>query len=553
MRGAILFGVFMFIATLAGGYGITWYAQARATKQAIEQVVANINQGSKTPLLTYEKLETSGFPSTVNVTMLHPHFSGQMDEIFKQMADNASKNGATGHIPPYLQKPWQQTIDFDGRIIFSVSALSDHYTMQVIGNSTGTAKIGDKTFTTTSSQSGATFCSLQLERNTSLLSSLWNYETLARDSAQLLRDLRLFDCAIPSLSTAKDGQTLASTGPIRFYVSNAPMGDTQHLRIYLNATDLEVTEAGDTYSTEFFAALDPSQGYPRHLASYGKQVLDIDFSYNGPSSLPETPNPTFDIALGKFDISSAIYKSHFALFVNNAFDGQKNHSKLTLRGDSSFAPEYDTLLHDVIRALIEEAYTSSDPRFMEFQATMHQYTPEQMYAIVSPVIPNLNSMGNIVQSVDLEYNGDTDFNEGEATLHDLEFSTTPYGIKGNGIAKREKGGQPIGQLALTCTNCASMIDDIFNYMLRLNTAVRYFNPNQATAMTQNPQLPDAIKTYLMRLAGPDKVNWTYDIQSTPEKGVIINGKTLNTVLQMYNEYVMPLMKKAQNPPPPSTH
>ncbi len=545
MRSAILIGVAIFIAVLAGGYGLTWYGQAKATRQAIENAVANINKTQK--LVSYDRLETSGFPRQVNVAIVHPRFSGRMDVLMKQISDAASQAGTPMHTPLPTQKEWEETATLNGQIIFGVSALSDHYTMQVVGNWTSVAKVDGKTFTTNYNQSGGTFCSLQLQRNASLLSSLWNYETLARDSAALTRDFRMFDCAFPSTTVTQDSKTLGRSGPARFYISNAPLLDVQHMRVYLNATDIEATPDGDEAVTAFFRAIDPSKAYPRNLSAYGKQAIDIDFSYNGPSSLAGVTNPNLEISLGKFDIGNAAYKTHVAFFVKNAFDGTKNHSKLTFRGDSSFTPQYDTLVRDLIRSVIEEAYTSADPRFMEFQATMHQYTPEQMYAIIAPTIPTFSALGNVVQSLDLDFTGDQQLTNAEATLNDLELSVTPYGIKGNGIAKRENGGQPSGQMGITCTNCAQMIDDVFNYAYRLDTALMYFNPQQAAAMAPNPQLAEGIKNFLLQLSGQDKVNWAYDIVSDPKTGITVNGKSLSIVLQLYGEFIVPALK--QNPAP----
>ena len=542
MRSAILVGFAVFIAVLIGGYSLTWYSQATATKHAIEQSIAAIN--SKQPLITYDKLEMSGFPTQVNIVMSNPRFSGRMDTLMQQISDWAEKSGTKIYPTPVTKKEFLFDTKLNGQIIFGISAFSDYYTMQTIGNWSSNSKVDGKSFATTYNSSGGTFCSLQLQRSASIINSLWNYETLARDMSTLIHDFRMFDCAFPSSTATQNEKTIMQVAPIRFYISNAPIQDIEHMRIYLNVAGIEVTPFGDEVLTTFVHALDPNKSFPQqHMSAYGKELIDIDFSYNGPANLKEVANPNLEISLGKFDISNDIYKTHLAFFLNNAFDGTQNHIKLTWRGDANFTPQYDALLRETISAAIHEAYTTADPRFMEFQASMQQFTPDQMTAFITPAIPNLSSLGNIVESIDLEYSGDPKFSSGEATLHDLEFSTTPYGIKGNGIAKREKGGQPSGQMGLTCTNCAQMIDDIFGYISKFNAALMYISPEKATALTPNPQLAQGIKSFLLQLSGPDKVNWTYDIVGSQQTGITINGKPLATIFQLYGQYVIPLLKK----------
>lgn len=545
MRSAILLGLAIFFAVVAGGLGITWYAQASGTQKAIEQAIAKINE--KQTVITYESLQTSGFPTNVIVTMHRPKFSGRLDQLLNQINEEAKNSGHPLARPLPAAKPWQEDAQLDGSIILSVNALSDHYNLQVTGNWTSTSVIDGKTFANTYTQNGATFCSLQLARTGSLLDSLWNYHSLARDADAFIHDFRMFDCAFPgsSITDTTSKSRIGGSGPARFYITNAPVNDNVHMRVYLNAADMEVTPEGDEMLTRFFRALEPNNLQPRRLSLYGKQQIDVDFTYNGPASLKDAQNPELEISLGKFNVSNAAYDTKFAFYLSNTTPPTgTRQAKLTIRGDSTFTPQYDILIHELARAVIDEAYSSADPRFMEFQASMNRYTPDQLYAIVAPAIPNFNALGHVVQSVDMEYTGAPDFASGEATLHDLELSVTSYGIKGNGKATREKDTAPAGQLSLTCNNCAAMVDDILAYATRINNVVVYFSPEQAAQMAPNPQLAEGVKRFLSELAGPDKVNLTYDIQ-TAQGAFTINGKPISTVTSRYYEYIAPALKQKE--------
>lgn len=552
MRNGILIGLIIFLGVLAAGYSFTWYAQADAMKNAVQQVIARVNEHAegngnegKKPLITYDSLEATGFPAQVNIVITRPRFSGRMDLLLAALAAEGQKTPAPQNNEWLTGAPWQQDIQLEGHVILGINALSDHYTLQVIGNWLTAATAAGRSFATTYQPQGATFCSLQLERSAGLLDSLWNFRSLSRDGAAFLRDFRLFDCALPagSVTDTANNARLGGSGPARFYISNAPVADTQHLRLYLSAADMEVTPEGDAITAAFMTALGPGRPVLRRLALYGRQKVDVDFTYNGPASLQSMAGAGFEISLGRFDLSNAAYSMHMTFYAGNTLgpDG-KAQTKLTFRSESDFTPQYDVLLHDITRALIDEALTSTAPDMAEFQAGMRSYTPDQLYAIIAPAIPGVHALGHWVQAVDLEYAGDPQFTAGEATLHDLELSFTPYGIRGNGLAKRENGGQPTGQLTLTCNACAQMIDDLMAYTARLHTVLIYLAPAQAALLAPNPRLSEGVKDYLRELAGKDKVNWSYDIISQPA-GVTINGRPLRTAVTRYYEYIAPALKQ----------
>ena len=545
MRSAILLGLTVCLVVVFGGLSMSWYMQARASRQAVEAFVAQAN--AKGQILTYEKIESAGFPREVKINIVRPHFKGRIDELLKPLAEQ-TKNPAQAAQLAALPA-WEEDIALDGSIVLCVNALSDHYTLSSLGNWQSVSKIGDKTFSSTHEQSGAILCSLKLERG-SLFSDLWNFYSLARDGKQLAEDFRLFDCAIPATTSLEtpSREKIAGSGNMRFYISSQPAGPNQHVRVYLSAPELEVTPRGDEIFSNYAHALNPGQyQMPRKLSAYGKQSVELDFSYNGPTQLAGATNPNIEVNLSKFAITNDAYNTQLHFYLSNNTVGKQRDAKLAMRAESNFSEAYDTLLRELLRTAIEQVYTTPEARLPQMQEYINRYNQDEMYAIVVPAVPNFASMGKAIQSLDMQFTGSPDMKNGEVTLSNLEFSFTPYGIRMVGTGKNTQGQPPSGQLNITCANCNQLIDDLMAYATRLYNVAIYFAPDAAAPYQPDPQLAGTIKYILTDLAGPDKTNLTYDILSG-SGGVTINGKPVMQVLSAYSQYLAPYLQQYQPAP-----
>src|SRR5438132_648767 len=61
-----------FLIVGAAIYCSTWYFQAANARQAVGQIIENLNKTH--PSITYSTIETSGFPFDVNVSIVKPRY-----------------------------------------------------------------------------------------------------------------------------------------------------------------------------------------------------------------------------------------------------------------------------------------------------------------------------------------------------------------------------------------------------------------------------------------------------------------------------------------------
>ena len=75
MRRTLPLLLAVFLAVAAGGWCISWFAQAAEARKMVDQAIASLNE--KQRYVTYDAIETSGFPFDVVVSIVKPHFSGR--------------------------------------------------------------------------------------------------------------------------------------------------------------------------------------------------------------------------------------------------------------------------------------------------------------------------------------------------------------------------------------------------------------------------------------------------------------------------------------------
>jgi hypothetical protein len=565
MRNSLLLGLLIFTIVASIGYCIVWFDQSSQMKKAIEQAVAQINSQQK--YVTYDAIETSGFPTELHVSIVNPHFSGQIDKLLKEMAAKAHPNQPIASQP---MPQWNEDFRLNGRIVIGINMLSDHYSLRVSGNSQRTATIGNQTISIASESASDTVCALQMTRSGNALSTLWNYQGFLRNNASdFIRDLRLLDCNSSGgvISNATNNEKLVSNGPWRIYVVNQPAGEQQQIRLYSKVIDMEVTPQGDAILSLQRGAISPGFSTPAKYSLFGKQNLEVDFSYAGPSDWKaDKHNMPLNISLDKFDVTNQIHTSNMTFFLTNTPSGNNRSSRLAFKAEENFAEPYDTFVQDVVHNFVGEIYASNVQQ-APWQGLKLKYKPDELYALISPAIPNFHSLGKTVISLDTGFQGAGDFSSGDVTLTDLEISTSPYGIKGSGTAKRTDGQPfPEGHMLVTCSNCTRLVDDVISYIARAQKTLSYFQtPQQAAASTPiDPSLAEGLKNFLKALAAPvkdtdpDKNSFVYVINSDKTVGVTVNNRQFGEVMSMYNQYVGPTMAKPQQPaanvapPPPAS-
>lgn len=553
MRSAFFIGIVVFLGVVGGGYCIGWYAQASRMKAGIEQAIANLHTHGIT--VTYQSIETSGFPRDVTVSLVNPRVQGRVDQLLKSIPAPPGKSQPFADLPS-----WQEDDALAGRITFSINALSSHYRSGVTGDLHHQSEIGGKTLVADIHRSSESACTVGLSRS-GWFTSLWDFEAfLHRGNA--LRDLRLFDCASPGETvTGAQHETLIQTGPSRIYVTSAPSQGMEDLRIYFKGENGEVTPAGDAWITALTQSF--GKNVPSNLALYGKQNIEINFSYAGPADAADSGKP-LNVQLNPLSFTSQADTIIASLSLTDSGQSNPRQSHLAFRMGANFGAAYDAIQQTILRSAIQSMYADKNRMAADannsnnrmppvFLATLNKYTPDQMYAILSPAIPQLHALGQMTGNVDANFKGEPDFKTGDVALANLQLSATPYGLTGAGNAHIAAGAPPTGQLTLICAHCLQLVDDTTAYAGRVRTAFSYFNP-AATAAAIDPKLVEGAKQLLGALAAKDASgnNFTYIIVSKGGAGATINGKGLPEVMQLYDQYIGAVLRQeaaAKAPPP----
>ncbi len=375
--------IFAFVA--AGIYSISWFIQAAQIKSATEQAIATLNAGQ--PVLTYESIETSGFPADVYVTLVKPHFLAYRCDLTSLQDTQRHLRESLGRRAAPLPE-WTEDLALDGNIVLGINALSDRYSLRMNGNWRHSGTIAGQALVMTGRAAGETLCTLKLAHSGGLFASLWDFHALARDGRDFIKDLRLLDCANAGNTVADAaGQVLMSAGPARIYtVTSTPQGDREQLRVYLKVIDSEITAEGDKVVAAYVHAISPDYTLPIRYSVYGKQNAEVDFDYDGPANWETAHNPPLDIRLSKFEISSQVYAASGNLYLTNGMNESNRSARLAFKLDASTGEQYDLLMQDMTRNMVAQMYVEKDPRFADLQPSVKKYTPEQLYAILAPAV-----------------------------------------------------------------------------------------------------------------------------------------------------------------------
>lgn len=534
MRNALLISLGVLFIVVAGGFGINWYFQAMHARNAIEKAISDIN--TPTPYITYDSIQTSGFPDTMMISIINPRFKGRIDQML--IAKGASK------LPE-----WSEDIALLGSISIAVNSWSDRYSGVIRGEWQQKGRIAGKDITMKGSSAGDALCVLQLERG-SIFSQMWNMQRFSAEQLQSMGDqFRSLDCSAPERTAVNEtGETLMHAGPSRIYIENIKENGRLSARFFFKASDIEASPKADELIAAYLLALDPTNPAPLKLSAYGKQAIDIDMSYQGPEKLEGIgKNDNFSMSVSKFDFTSAASTTNMAFLLSNALAGDARTSRLMLKSTSSFTPLYDKLMDDTLRSYIAQAYAEGEQVPDIVSKARNQYNAQQLFDIISPAMPKFGTLGAVKLSLDIDATSNAQATKGNATLNDIELSAADYGITGKGSVQLDQPPIPSSNTVLACRNCLRLVDDVTAYAQRLGTALAAIDPE--LGFTVNPKLADGYKQFLTSLGTaplPDTLQ--FQLISHPQSGFTINGKDTMAVMQLYNQYVAPYLPPRQPQP-----
>ena len=531
MRSVFAYGFFAFLLVAVGGISMMWFFQAYHGKNALQQAIAELNQPQT--VISYEAIETSGFPNQVIISLVKPRFSGRIDQWLAQNPHMAPLGIAAG------MPAWQLESQLQGRIDFSVNIFSSRYMLALRGDSETTSELDGERITMRSQSQGDTLCQLELKRDYAAFTQLWNFNPFPAD-AQALRDqFRLLDCAYPGGKTVsvKDGTWLSQSGPLRIYLSSQPQAEQLSARLYLTMVDSEISPAGDAVLRALHAA---------PMAAYGKQNLTLDMSYGGPKSWQgSSPSATpFNFTLSQLNVRNQLYQLTLSGLASNALAGTQRTSKLSFSSEANFTQAYDERMKESTQELIVQLYTHPAPELQPLQAQLATLDPGQLADALKPALPQLHSLGKINGIIDIEATTQQGSPQGSYALKNLQLAGTPYGIAAQGRAQMAGTPFPQGELGLSCRNCLQMVDDFGNYYQRVKMAALAMNTDWGSAFTQTPAMFDVYKQLLKDLGRADAAQPStllFQLASDGAGGISLNGKNAASVMEMYNQRMAPVL------------
>ncbi len=556
MRKMILLCTCVFLAIAGVCFTFAWFTQARTLQATVEKYIAKLNE--KQTYITYDSLSTSGFPTSVNVAIVNPHFKGRADEFLKLFIADTSKM----NLPQ-----WDEDSVLAGSVSVGVNLFANQYNMHVDGAWRGVSTIGGKTYQMTTTNAGQSNCTLKMKSHMGLFGTLWDFKALSElNGKELVQDLRLLDCDSPgySITDTNTNDVLMASGPIRFFVSSeeaAGGSQTRQVRVYLKGTDSEVSPKGDAVLAAYTSALFPGSPMAPNASVYGKRNVELDFSYNGPLSLEGGLKATpMAVDLNTFTLNNQVYQSQANFHYLNGAGDKGRTTKITFNAQSDFSEQYDALLRDMVKGFILQLYSPFVPQPANIQPLIRKYSADDLFNIVQPSLPNLHSLGRLTQTLDFNYNGDADMTAGDITFNNFALTAAPYGIAGRGSLQMTAGHpMPAANILLSCANCGRLVDDITDYTGRLQRTIATI-AEQPIQGGLTPAQAEGVKAFLTQLSQPsadqaDKTALNFAIVSDGVSTVTISGKRMDEVMAIYAQTIAPTLSQnqpaSQLPVPPA--
>lgn len=547
MRSAFSIGLVVFVLVACGSWGIMWYAQAKIARQQVEKAIESYNEQKK--LLSYEAIETSGFPFKVNVSLIKPHLAASnldiLMSLFKLDKEVAEKQITT---------PWIIDGTLNGDLTFGINMFSNRIEMTSKGSSDVIMTIADKEYVVHTESEGIDHCVLEMRKATGIFDTMWDMKALWSSFDHFTNEVRSFECT-RAATHATDPITqvkFSNSGPIRLYMSSEPTDTMNDINVSISFKDLVIHPDGNAPLT---ALLMTSRGVNSEipLSDYGTQNMELDFTYNAPKAFGGWPlKDNVNITLNKFDITNQLYEAHWNFAFTNMMADKLQKSRVYLKLLTKSSEQYDNYLYKIIRSSVDDFYAAEkelkaasahDESALRvspignWSYLTERYTADQLFDIIKPAIPKLAPLGQLNQTIDVSYEGEPGLMSGNSTLSAFELSAAPYGITGKAAAKLVPEAPPAVTGEFTCNDCLTMLDDLTAYADRVGTvleATKEVKPQQPQVHTAD--VLRGIRNFLAQLgqpapdAGKNVLRYTITNDAT---GNSVNGKPMAEVMMLY--------------------
>jgi hypothetical protein len=539
-----------------GGYTALWFSQANIAKTQIIALIKKLNADRE--IITYQSIETTGFPSSLIVRIEKPSLSIPVSDLMKPFGqalpiapdgtDQANMRKALLEAPDWLEE-----LSLDGNISLIVNALSNTYRITATGNSQGQSKIGESIISYRSEFSdGTRVCEMAFRQaNSGSALKLWNWEYLNNPQAAL-QSLRKIDCRIPAVKSYVDQSTTAgyNSEPITMFFENIGSGDDIDAHVKLDFPNYSGTKELDTLLEHYFKGIYPEEELPKRyrMSALGNQKLLLDASVAFNSATPESA--PIKINVRDLTYVSAISENRSSLLLESG--GLSTGGKISwdVKSDNSFKePAY--------HSYIEEAGTFAKQMYRTAKADSHPLTMSEDIFVsgYQSLVPKVHELGTLK----FIFTGNGELKQGTnmpVALTALSINTEPYGVEASGKGEIASAMMPTptGEYQLKCRNCFSLVDDVAAWMQKLQPLLREIEGDSyLSSIAITPESIAGIKQFLQKLdPNGTETLLTYAIKLAPSGEVSINETPLQEVAALFEENAGKILNAGLPPAAAST-
>ncbi|MBV8938281.1 MAG: DUF2125 domain-containing protein, partial [Alphaproteobacteria bacterium] len=495
--GVIVLGV--------GAYSLAWYVQAVRARQAAEAFFAGAN--ARGYAVSYQAIETSGFPFTVTIRIKQPHYKLRMDTLLKDLYARTGKTPADSPKTPLSADigalpEWTEEGGVDA-LVYGVDLGSDRLFLRSEGNASGTSTIRGDTRMITAEMQSPTQCTVQMNHS-EWRHGLWATGAAFASPQDFVRSFRALRCEAGSrtLKDAASGELLDSSDPATLALTSIPSGALRTTRFELHAPKSSFTPGFDAYAARY-TALFPRAASGRgnyHFSAYGERSIDLALSLAHPAEASQwTRLSPLTFTVERFTFKNALYAQTLDMLVDYR-PQEHGHVAVKMNAEATFSPGFDAIFSEEFLSNLTAAKDARNPKAAALQQALASYSDEQLKEMLKPALFNLHEFSPVALHVDAA--GDQAANAKPAIeVSRLDIFTAPYGLSMKG-AYHGGGGS---RFTLSCRNLLPLVEDMFNYAVRLRSVALKLSPQTAAALPPpTPALLQGIEAFLTAIADRQK-------------------------------------------------
>jgi hypothetical protein len=548
------------LVVAAAGYGFFWnkqttvllnHTQALLTKMSASKLQ---EQGYE---FKYDGVERAGFPFSAGVKIINPQFRYSGVAFKKLFAETLNKNQS--YLAPQekaaqdaLITSWVEAYNVQGNIYVYSNIFSRKAGVDVNGATSGTSQFNNQTLSYGVPQTQSLLsCSATLTTSAAfdMIMSSAAGKAIALPQGKAIEQ---FGCSFPAFTQySADGKTelLSSKGAFFSVTNRSTNTDVIDGDLAIKATDVVYSQEIMKHYSQLNFALTGSQGFSQlsNPALLGKQNIDIDITYKGPSKAEDfvSKSAQFTIKFNKFKASNDAYNVDWPLKIE--VDNASSSNTINIDSDmrANFTPVYDKMLAEIVTSL------PKDPEIQrtEFGAALQDASKrlggdDKLVQTMLTYIPKFSELGELrftVKSTAQKKDaGKADVAPSNNVAVDaFNLMLGKYGIQANG---KFDVNNIVGSMDVKCVNCDAMIENSMGHMLSVNQFMKKLYPERAGSIFDNSKIIGRLKEFIQQISVADKTAPTtrvITIKDNGSKDLVIGTKTMMEAMMLWVKVFTP--------------